>query len=117
MVGGLKIYKTYFIRFTFKMFGYKSVAEYYGACRLHSKVEAIKVPTLAINAEDDPFQPGDSIPTEGANRSSHLAILATKYGGHVGFMEGWMPNGLLGISTQTGSSPSTYRRWSATRTC
>ena len=48
---------------------------------------------LAINAEDDPFQPGDSIPTEGANRSSHLAILATKYGGHVGFMEGWMPNG------------------------
>lgn len=80
-------------RFTSKMFGYKSVAEYYGACRLHSKVEAIKVPTLAINAEDDPFQPGDSIPTEGANRSSHLAILATKYGGHVGFMEGWMPNG------------------------
>lgn len=80
-------------RFTSKMFGYKSVAEYYGACRLHSKVEAIKVPTLAINAEDDPFQPGDSIPTEGASKSSHLAILATKYGGHVGFMEGWMPNG------------------------
>jgi len=80
-------------RFTAKMFGYKSVAEYYGACRLHSKVGAIKVPTLALNAEDDPFQPGDSIPMEGAENSSHLAILVTKYGGHVGFMDGWLPNG------------------------
>jgi len=80
-------------RFTAKMFGYKSVAEYYGAARLHSKVENIKVATLAINAEDDPFQPGDSIPREGAGRSSHLAILTTKYGGHVGFMDGWLPNG------------------------
>jgi len=80
-------------RFTSKMFGFKSVAEYYGACRLYDKVGAIKVPTLAINAEDDPFQPGDSIPKEGATDSSHLAILTTKYGGHVGWMEGWIPNG------------------------
>eukprot|EP00092_Neocalanus_flemingeri_P033260 GFUD01036167.1.p1 GENE.GFUD01036167.1~~GFUD01036167.1.p1 ORF type:complete len:403 (+),score=139.82 GFUD01036167.1:215-1423(+) len=80
-------------RLTAKMFGYKSVAEYYGAARLHSKVEGIKVATLAVNAEDDPFQPGDSIPREGADRSSHLAILTTKYGGHVGFMDGWLPNG------------------------
>eukprot|EP00092_Neocalanus_flemingeri_P033261 GFUD01036168.1.p1 GENE.GFUD01036168.1~~GFUD01036168.1.p1 ORF type:complete len:403 (-),score=140.01 GFUD01036168.1:67-1275(-) len=80
-------------RLTAKMFGYKSVTEYYGAARLHSKVEGIKVATLAVNAEDDPFQPGDSIPREGADRSSHLAILTTKYGGHVGFMDGWLPNG------------------------
>jgi len=80
-------------RFTAKMFGYKSVAEYYGACRLHSKVGDIKVPTLALNAEDDPFQPGDSIPKEGAESSSHLGILVTNYGGHVGFMDGWIPDG------------------------
>ena len=80
-------------RFTAKMFGYKSVAEYYGACRLHSKVGDIKVPTLALNAEDDPFQPGDSIPKEGAESSSHLGILVTNYGGHIGFMDGWIPDG------------------------
>jgi len=80
-------------RFTAKMFGYKSVAEYYGAARLHHKVENIKVPTLSLSAEDDPFQPGDSIPRDGAAKSSHLAILTTKYGGHVSFMDGWMPNG------------------------
>jgi len=81
--------------FTTKMFGYKSTAEYYGACRLYDKVDDIKVNTLAINAEDDPFQPGDSIPKRGAEESNHLAILTTKYGGHVGFMDGWIPKGVF----------------------
>lgn len=78
-------------RFTTKMFGYKNVNEYYTAARLASRLDKIKVPTLALSALDDPFQPGDSLPTEGAERSSHVAILATKYGGHIGFMEGALP--------------------------
>ena len=50
------------------MFGYGSVSEYYAAARLHSKIQDIKVATLALNAEDDPFQPGDSIPYQGAEK-------------------------------------------------
>jgi len=80
-------------RFTAKMFGYKDVMEYYADARLYDKVENIKVPTMAINAEDDPFQPNDSIPKAQAERSSHLGIVTTKYGGHVGFVEGWIPSG------------------------
>lgn len=80
-------------RFTAKMFGYKDVMEYYADARLYDKVENIKVPTMAINAEDDPFQPSDSIPKAQAERSSHLGIVTTKYGGHVGFVEGWIPSG------------------------
>ena len=80
-------------RFTAKMFGYKDVVEYYAAARLYHKVENIKVPSLAINAEDDPFQPGDSLPKEGAARSSDLAIVTTQYGGHVGFVDGFLPTG------------------------
>lgn len=79
-------------RFTTRMFGYSSVNEYYAAARLHAKIQDIKVPTLALNAEDDPFQPGDSIPYQGAQTSSHVAILTTKYGGHIGFMEGTIPS-------------------------
>ena len=48
---------------------------------------------MAINAEDDPFQPGDSLPKHVANSSDHLAIVSTPYGGHVGFVEGWIPTG------------------------
>jgi len=80
-------------RFTSKMFGYKDVMEYYADCRLYDKLGKIKVPTFAINAEDDPFQPEDSIPKTQAESSSHVAILTTKYGGHVGWLEGWIPSG------------------------
>jgi len=78
-------------RFTSAMFGYGSVSEYYEAARLYDKIQDIKVATLALNAEDDPFQPGDSIPRQGAENSTHVAILTTKYGGHIGFMEGTVP--------------------------
>ena len=56
-----------------------------------------QVPTFAINAEDDPFQPEDSIPKTQAESSSHVAILTTKYGGHVGWLEGWIPSGNAGL--------------------
>jgi len=86
-----KTIKEFDSRFTAKLFGYKNVNEYYTAARLASRLPNIKVPSLALSAEDDPFQPGDSLPTDGAARSSHVAILATKYGGHIGFMEGTLP--------------------------
>ena len=71
-----------FPRFTAPMFGYSCWQEYYGAARLADKLTSIKVlfshkvshevlnqvPTLALNALDDPFQPGDSIPFESAAR-------------------------------------------------
>jgi len=79
-------------RFTARMFGYGSVTEYYEAARLHGKIQDIKVATLALNSEDDPFQPGDSIPYSGAQQSTHVAILTTQYGGHIGFMEGTIPS-------------------------
>lgn len=54
-------------------------------------VKHIKVPVLAINADDDPFQPGDALPTEETSSNDYVAILKTQYGGHIGFMEGWAP--------------------------
>jgi len=77
--------------FTAKHFGYKNVEEYYNDAMLRGKIHKIKVPVLAINAEDDPFQPGPSIPSDEALESDHVAIVRTKYGGHIGFMEGWLP--------------------------
>lgn len=78
-------------RFTAPLFGFSSCQEYYTAARLYDRIGDIKVNTLALNAMDDPFQPGDSIPREEAARSSHVAILTTEYGGHIGFMEGSLP--------------------------
>ena len=59
--------------------------------KIKGKINRIKVPLFALNAEDDPFSPGDSLPMDEAKRSDHFVMLSTSYGGHIGFMEGFWP--------------------------
>lgn len=47
-------------RFTTKMWGYKSVKEYYYDASNKGKLNRIKVPTLIITAADDMFAPLES---------------------------------------------------------
>lgn len=77
--------------FTSKHFGYNDVDCYYSAATLHNKLHKIRVPTLCLSAADDPFQPLDAIPIKAAESSSHVAIVITARGGHIGFLEGWWP--------------------------
>lgn len=78
-------------RFTAVQFGFRDVEEYYRTACLHDKLDNIKVPLLCLSAADDPFQPMEGIPVEAANKSSHVAIVVTARGGHIGFMEGMFP--------------------------
>ena len=102
-------------RFTAPQFGYPSEREYYEDAKLAGKLGRIRVPTLALNAEDDPCQvggggvhacvvciylssrslsapqPGDSIPLDEIASTDYFAILTTRRGGHIGFMEGAWP--------------------------
>lgn len=86
-----KTIKEFDSHFTSVHFGFESVDEYYNKATLHNKLNKIKVPTLCLSAADDPFQPLDAIPISGANQSSHVAIVVTARGGHIGFMEGFFP--------------------------
>ncbi|XP_068205456.1 phospholipase ABHD3-like [Palaemon carinicauda] len=78
-------------RFTAIQFGFRDVEDYYRSACLHDKLDEIKVPLLCLSAADDPFQPIEGIPIEAANKSSHVAIVVTARGGHIGFMEGILP--------------------------
>ncbi|XP_066990094.1 phospholipase ABHD3-like [Macrobrachium rosenbergii] len=78
-------------RFTAKQFGFRDAEDYYTSSTLHDKIHTIRVPLLCLNAADDPFQPLHAIPMEAARKSSHVAIIVTARGGHIGFMEGLFP--------------------------
>lgn len=78
-------------RFTSKVFGYESVDHYYDHATLHKKVHHLGKPVLCLNAADDPFSPAKSIPLEDAKKNNNIAIVMTSHGGHIGFVEGWIP--------------------------
>ncbi|PIK34466.1 putative phospholipase ABHD3 [Apostichopus japonicus] len=80
-------------RVTAKMFGYKDATDYYTHASPYNKLNKIKVPTLCLNAADDPFAPLPTLPLTSANESSHVAMVVPMYGGHLGFMLGAIPIG------------------------
>ncbi len=78
-------------RFTIRMWGFKSVKDYYSESSLKGKLCCIKRPTLCVNAADDMFAPFCSLPVDEVEESSHVAMMVTSRGGHIGFMEGFLP--------------------------
>jgi predicted alpha/beta-fold hydrolase len=49
------------------------------------------VPTLLINALDDPFLSPECHPFDEARASAHLTFEPTTLGGHVGWVTPWSP--------------------------
>lgn len=66
--------------------GFNSVEEYYYTASSNRLLDKIKVPTLVIHSQDDPFIPFKMF--EEARFSSTTSLLAPRYGGHMGFLRG-----------------------------
>lgn len=66
-------------------FGYKSADEYYAAASSDQRVPSIAVPTLIIQAEDDPIALSSSIPRQQLENNPHTVLALTPTGGHLGW--------------------------------
>ena len=80
--------------FTAPLNGFASAAHYYDECSSSAYLSTIRVPTLMLHAEDDPFLPAASIPTAAAESNQHITLALQEHGGHVGFLQGsaWSPS-------------------------
>jgi predicted alpha/beta-fold hydrolase len=80
--------------FTAPLHGFSSAAEYYARCSSGPKLHRVRVPTLIVNALDDPFLSAKCFPFEAAEQNSKLNLECPRKGGHVAFPEaggGWWP--------------------------
>jgi predicted alpha/beta-fold hydrolase len=73
--------------FTAPSNGYTGALDYYARCSSGPLLGDVRIPTLLLNAEDDPMIPATSLPAPGAGEGP-LTVLRTRRGGHVGFLGG-----------------------------
>lgn len=73
--------------------GFQDAADYYARCSSLPYLERIRIPTLLLNARDDPFQPPEALDRARRAASETVTCRFTEKGGHVGWMSGppWGP--------------------------
>lgn len=89
--------------FTAPVHGYRDVTDYWTRASSKPELAAIAVPTLLINARNDPFLPGHALPSEG-DEGAMVILEQPETGGHAGFASGrfpghlgWLPSRMLGF--------------------
>ena len=75
--------------FTAPMHGFADAEEYWRRCSANAFLPFIQVPTLILNAADDPFLAPNCFPREFAAQSHRIHLEVPDHGGHVGFMDRW----------------------------
>jgi hypothetical protein len=87
--------------FTAPVHGFKDACDYWTRSSSKPWLKEIKVPTLLINARNDPFFPESALPDAG-EVSAEVSLEFPPAGGHVGFVSGrfpghldWLPRRIL----------------------
>ncbi|MEM6782139.1 MAG: alpha/beta fold hydrolase [Bacteroidota bacterium] len=71
--------------YTAPIHGFRDAEDYWARCSARPHLHRIAVPTLVINAADDPFLPPACYPYAEAATSPYLTLDVPAHGGHVGF--------------------------------
>ncbi|MDB4474651.1 hypothetical protein N9023_06545, partial [Opitutaceae bacterium] len=82
----LRTFKQFDDRYTAPLHGFADAEDYWAKCGSIRFINEIRVPTLLINALDDPFLGGRCFPREESAASSCFQLETPKRGGHVGFV-------------------------------
>lgn len=82
----IRNFKQFDDRYTAPMHGFRNAEEYWEAASSKKFLPDIRIPTLLINALDDPFLGKGSFPYEEAEQNPWFHLETPQTGGHVGFV-------------------------------
>ncbi|WP_312512899.1 YheT family hydrolase [Massilia sp.] len=106
---------------TAPLHGYRNTDDYWHRASARHVLDAITVPTLVLNARNDPFLPGAHLPT-GASKAVTLEY--PDEGGHVGFPVGplpgrihWLPRRILTFFDEVAGAAPHSRAPDVTELC
>ena len=82
--------------FTAPLHGFKDTADYWKRGSAQPHLAQIRIPALVLNARNDPFVPGASLP-QASEVGKHVTLWQPAHGGHVGFPSGKFPSHVMGL--------------------
>lgn len=83
---GMRTFAEFDERFTAPLHGFTGAGDYWARASSRQFLRSIRVPTLIVNARDDPFLAGGCYPTAEAEQSRFVHLEMPESGGHVGFI-------------------------------
>jgi len=86
----LRTFRQFDHAITAPLHGFNGVDDYYERSSSKQFLKSITVPTLMLQARDDPFLPEDALP-QAADLSNTVTLEVSRRGGHVGYVAGWNP--------------------------
>lgn len=82
----IRNFQQYDGRYTAPMHGFASAEDYWRESSSKPYVPSIRVPTLLVSAQDDPFLPPECFPQREAAANPNFSLEITPHGGHVGYI-------------------------------
>ncbi len=85
--------------YTAPMHGYRNALDYWTRASSKPRLKTVAVPTLVLNARNDPFVPETSLPGS-HDCSDHITLHQPAEGGHAAFVTGPFPGNLNWLPTR-----------------
>jgi predicted alpha/beta-fold hydrolase len=110
-VAGIETIRDFDSLVTAPLHGYRDADDYWTRAASKPALKSIRVPTLVLNARNDPFMPGEVLPRPD-EVSDRVTLDFPAEGGHVGFVMGpfpgsyrWLPERVLGYFESLAGMP------------
>ena len=98
--------------FTSVASGFADADDYYYRCSSARVVERIRVPTLILHSQDDPFIPFEPLREKAFANNPYLLLVRTEKGGHVAFIASKTEGeGRFWAENRAGEFCSLVERW------